>query len=106
MSNARLSTLIGQDVIDRTGGDDLARPQDQGVREAGRDLLDVVGDQDDRRGPVGSGEPREIAQQRLPGAEVEAGGRLVEQQQVGIGHQRAGDRRPAPLARLTTSRIG
>ena len=31
--------------------------------------------------------------------EVEAGARLVEQQQVGVGHQRPGDRGPPPFAR-------
>ena len=43
------SGLLGQHLLHRTGGDDLALAQQQGVGEAGRDLLDVVGDQHGRR---------------------------------------------------------
>ena len=42
---------------------------------------------------------RQVAQQGLAGAQVQAGGRFVEEQQVRIGHERPGDRRPPPLAR-------
>ena len=38
-------------------------------------------------------------EERLARAEVEARGRLVEEQQVRIGHQRPGDRGPPALAR-------
>ena len=48
------------------------------------------------RGPAG--EIGEVGDERLAGAEVEAGRRLVEEEQVRIGHQGAGDRGPPPLA--------
>ena len=64
----------------------------------GRQLLDVVGDQH-RRGRVRvGGEPGEPAQQVLAAAEVHAGGRLVEQQQLRVGHQRPRDLHPLALA--------
>ena len=44
------------------------------------------------------GEHRQRGDQVLAAAEVEAGGRLVEQQQLGVGHQRPGDLHPLALA--------
>ena len=40
-------------------------------------------------------EPEQPVPQQVPGLRVEAGGRLVEQQQVGVVDQRPGDRQPA-----------
>ena len=64
----------------------------------GRELLDVVGDQHRRRRVGVGGEPGQAAQEVLAAAEVHAGGGLVEQQQLGVGHQRAGDLHPLALA--------
>ena len=45
--------VVRQDLVERSASDDDARPQGERVREARRDLLDVVGDQDDgRRTPL------------------------------------------------------
>ena len=66
--------------------------------EAGRDLLDVVGDQHGGRRLGVHGQHRQRGDQVLAPAEVEAGGRLVEQQQLGVGHQRPGDLDPLALA--------
>ena len=56
-----------------------------------------------RRGrwpPAGLARPARARsrEQRLAGAEVQAGRRLVEEQQVRVRHQRPGDRGPPPLA--------
>jgi hypothetical protein len=55
------------------------------------DLLDVVGDQGDRRGVRVGGQVGQAADEVLAGAQVEAGRGLVEQQQLGVGHEGAGD---------------
>jgi len=68
------------------------------VRDARRDLLHVVGDQHHgRRVRIGRqrGQPGD---QLLPAGQVEPGRRLVEQQQLRVGHQRAGDLHPLALA--------
>ena len=69
------------------------------VAEPGRDLLDVVRDQHDRARTGSGGQPGQVGEQRLARPEIEAGGRLVEEQQVRVGHQRASDRGAPPLAR-------
>jgi hypothetical protein len=61
------------------------------VRVARRDLLDVVGDQHLGRRVVVPGQPGQPADQVLASAEVEPRTRLVEQQQLGVGHQRPRD---------------
>ena len=68
------------------------------VGEAGRDLLDVVGDQHRGRRVRVGGQPASRRDQVLPAAQVHAGRRLVEQQQLRVGHQRAGDLHPLALA--------
>src|SRR5262245_13217431 len=90
--------VVAQHGVERAGGDRGAVGQDQPVREPGRDLFDVMRDEDDRRGPGARGEGREVADERLARAQVEAGGRLVEQEQVRVGHQGTCDRRPSALA--------
>src|SRR5882672_3962575 len=58
--------------------------------EAGWDLVDMVRDEHDgRRGRVVR-QLREAPDEILAPAEVESGGRLVEQEETGLGHQRAG----------------
>ena len=50
-------------------------------------------------GRVGTaGQPGQAAQQILASAEVHPGGRLVQQQQLRVGHQRPGDLNPLALA--------
>src|SRR5699024_4372619 len=46
----RLEVRLGQGRLDRPLGDDLPVPEEQHVGEVRRDLLDVVGHHDDRRG--------------------------------------------------------
>ena len=50
-------------------------------------------------GRVGRGESRQVVDERLAGAQVEAGARFVEEQQVRVRHERPGDRGPSPFAR-------
>ena len=57
----------------------------------------MVRDQHDRGGPRRGGEAGQVRKQRLAGGEVQAGGRLVEQEEVGIRDERPGDRDPSPL---------
>ena len=64
---------------------------------AGRDLLDVVGDEDQRRRLHVGGELAEAAHEVLAASEVEAGGRLVEQHELRVGHERPGDLDPLAL---------
>ena len=80
------------------GRDDATVLQQQDVRDARRDLLDVVSDQHRGRGVRVGGEAGQPAQQVLTAAEIHPGGRLVQKQQFGIGHQRPRDLHPLPLA--------
>ena len=56
-------------------------------------LIHVVGRDDERH--AGLLEPEQLVPQHVAGLRVEAGGRLVEQQQVGVVDQAAGDREAA-----------
>ena len=83
-----------------TGPATSRRPvaQQCGVGDPGRDLLEMVGHQDQRRhGRVG-GERGQAGQEPLAGPEVESGGRLVHQDQLGIAHQRPGQQDLLALA--------
>ena len=62
------------------------------------DLLDVVGDQHDGRGVGVGGETRETIDEFFAATQVEPGGRFVEQEQFGVGHQRARDHDTLALA--------
>ena len=57
----------------------------------GRDFLEVVGDKHDGGSGVVAGQFAEAVHQILASAQVQPGGRLVQQQQFGVGHERAGD---------------
>ena len=89
-------------------GDHPAVAQQQGVGEPGRDLLHVVGDQHGRRRVGVHRQHRQRGHEVLAPAEVEAGGGLVEQQQLGVGHQRPGDLDPLalPLAEGAEGAVG
>ena len=63
-----------------------------------RDLLDVVGDQHQRRSVGVGGQVGQPRHQLLAAAEVEPGGGFVEQQQFGVGHHRPRDQHPLALA--------
>ncbi len=73
------------------------RAQQERVGEPDRHLLDVVGHQDADRGQRLGGESAQAATRSSRAAEVEPGRRLVEQQQLGVGHQGAGDLHPLAL---------
>ena len=75
-----------------------ALAQQQPVAEARRDLLDVVRHQDRGRRVRVHGQHGQRRDEVLAAAEVEAGGRLVEEEQLGVGHQRPGDLHPLALA--------
>ncbi len=68
------------------------------MAESARNLLDVVGDENDRRGVRICGQVLEPRHQFFATAEVESGRRLVEQQQLRVGHQGTCDQHPLALA--------
>ena len=57
-------------------------PQQERMGKPARDLVDVVGDEDERRARVVVRERAEPRHQVLAGTEVETGGGLVEDQQL------------------------
>ena len=83
--------LVGEHLADQPGCRGPSGGQQQGVGDAGRDLLDMMGDEDGRRGVGAGAQLVERGHQPLAPAEVEAGARLVEQQQFRVGHHGAGD---------------
>ena len=85
-------------LCDRPGGQHRAPAQQHRVREARRDLLDVVGDQHHHRRARITDQPGDPAQQVLPAAQVQPGRGLVEQQQLRVRHQGPGDLDPLALA--------
>src|ERR1700722_8578164 len=87
----------GEHLIDRPGRQHRPAAQHHGVGEAVRDLFHVVGDQHHHRRLGVAGELGEAAQQVLTAAQVQARGRLVEQQQLGVGHHGPGDLNPLAL---------
>ena len=93
-------------------GKDLARARLHDHDAVGKEctLEHGMGDEDD--GDAGlAPEPQHVVIEFLPGNLVERGERLVHQQQLGPGHQRAGDRNPhlhaaRELARISVGEIG
>jgi hypothetical protein len=59
------------------------------MREAGWDLFEVVGDEHDRRPARVAGPRREVGDEFFAAADVEARGRIVEQDDAGLVNQRA-----------------
>lgn len=59
--------------------------------EHGHDFLDVVCDQHDGRATGVAGEAFEELEEMFAGDRIEAGARLVEDQQARAGHERPGD---------------
>ena len=76
--------------------DDAAALDDEQPVGQHHRLERVVGDEQDRPGEVGE-VPAQLGADLEPGAGVERGQRLVEQQQPGVGGERAGERDPLRL---------
>ena len=68
------------------------------MRDSGRNLLHVVGDEDRGWCVVILSELAQGVDQRLAAGKVQAGGRLVEEQQLRIGHQGPSDLHPLAFA--------
>ena len=81
----------GQAAGEGCGSDDGAGAEEEGVAEAVDDLLDVMGDQDERRGAGLGGEASEELEEMFAGDGVESGAGFIEDQESGIGHQGAAD---------------
>lgn len=67
------------------------------MRDHAGDLLDVVHGEHGRAAVARGGLDR--ADEQLTGGQVEPGGRLVEQEELGVGDERPRDQDPLPLAR-------
>jgi hypothetical protein len=80
----------GKGLGNGAGGGDSARAEDQGVTEGGDDFLDVMGDQDEG-GVWVPAEVGEELQEVLTGHRVEPGAGFVENEQIRLGHEGAGD---------------
>ncbi len=61
------------------------------MRESEGNLLDVMGDHHEHGCLRGSGQDLEAQQQVFAGTEVEATGGLVEEEELGVGHEGAAD---------------
>src|SRR5487761_1736502 len=90
--------LLGEHLGQLARGDHAALAQQDRVGEAVGHLFHVMGDQPHHRRAGIAGQRGQPPQQVLPAAQVQPGGGLVEQQQLGIGHQRPGDLHPLALA--------
>src|SRR5690606_9867839 len=89
--------LGGEDLLQRAGRLDVPLAQEQPVGEALGDLLDVVGDEDDDGRAAVGGELPEGGHELLAAPEVQARGRLVEEEQLGVGHEGSRDLDAAAL---------
>ena len=87
-----------QHDLERSGGHDPPLAEQQDVGEGGRDLLHVMGDQDQGGRPDIRGQRAQPGHQVLPAAKIKARGRLVEQHQLWVGHQSPGNLHPLALA--------
>ena len=90
--------VLGEGLGQRPGGHDAAGSQQEHVAEPGRDLLDVMGHQHRGWGRRVDRQRSEALDEILPGRDVEAGGRLVEQQQARVAHERPRELDPLALS--------
>ena len=81
-----------------SGSDDPALAQQERIGETLRDLLDVMGDEHQGGGPKVAGQRAQPGHEVFPTTEVQARGRLVEQHELWVGHQRTRDLDPLALA--------
>ena len=77
----------------------VAIVEQESVREAGRDLIDVVGDEHSREDVSIASHPSEEPNELFPPAEVEPGCRLIEDPQRGVVHQRPCEQHTLELSR-------
>ena len=82
---------LGEHLRDRARGQHRAPAQQHRVGEVLGHFLDVVGHHHHRGRQRVTGQHGHPLQQVLPAAEVQPGGGLVQQKQLGVGHQRPRD---------------
>ena len=90
-----LEDLLGEHLPGRSGPDHLAVEADE-VRQVRGDAVEVVGGEEDR--DAGRVELAQQVQHLVPQAHVDAGGGLVEQQQLGPAEERPRDEHALLLA--------
>ena len=94
-------------ALDRPGLDDLARPVMTQTRSATlRTIVQVVGDQQQRHAEPALQIAASSCQDLRLDGDVERGGRLVGDQQVGLVGERHGDHHPLALAARELVRVG
>src|SRR5690606_36925655 len=86
--DAQLLDLAGLEFVDRPGGDDLPRADDDDRVAEPLDEVELVAGEDDR-GPGGGPVPQGGAHD-VDGDRVETGERLVEDEHLGVVHERDG----------------
>ena len=79
--------LRSQCVAQRTSGHNLSALEQHDMRNAGRNLLNMMGDKDRRWCVVILSQLAQSVDQRLAAGQVQTGGRLVKQQKLRISHQ-------------------
>src|SRR5688572_162619 len=82
----RAEMCLGQHVVFRTISSDLAISQQDDPADLWDDLLDVMGDQD--QGRAVSGNRPDALHESVTADDVEAGGRLVQDERARIGDER------------------
>ena len=96
-SEAVAQRLGVEHLLDRSRGEDAPRLEQRHVGHRHRDVLDVVADQDERQRVRAAGDAVEGGDELLPPGEVQAGRRLVEQQDRRVVGQRSGQQHPLTL---------
>jgi hypothetical protein len=89
--------LRGEHVAHGAGGDHPPVRYQQRVAGRGRQLPEMVCDEDRRDAGAGGAEQVDRLQELLARGDVEAGRRLVQEQEPRVADQGAGDERPAAL---------
>jgi hypothetical protein len=89
--------VSSQGFPQRSSGNDAALLQQHRVRDAGWNLLYVMGNQDHGGGVLILRELAKGIDQRLAASQIKARGGLIEQQQFGICHEGASYLDPLPL---------
>ncbi len=85
-------------LLQASGRERVSAFEHQGVGEGGRDLFEVMGHENHRRAGRVPGPGREVGDELFPTADVESGGRFVEQHDARLVHQHAGEEHALALA--------
>ena len=88
----------GEDVRDGALCDHPAVADEDGVGGGGRDFLEVVGDEDAGEARVRDAQFVECGEELFSRSQIQAGGGLVEQEELRLGNERPRDQGPSAFA--------